>query len=215
MSETDNNFEVSGSDGEIGEFVDIVNIVTHGFEGAPEKNHPRLQRFVHYYSADLGTVLDVGCGIGSMIEQLTAAGIDAEGIDQDGNQVRIAQSRGLRVVEGRAHEHLARNLGGYGGIFLRHILEHFNGIEGLRLLYLSSKALKPGGIMTVITPNFSVASVRDSIFWLDITHQRPYPLPLLLHIFATLRLEIVDSGCREEEEERDLFIVGRAQLNSQ
>jgi hypothetical protein len=76
--------------------------------------------------------------------------------------------------------------------------------EGLRLLYLCRKALRPGAIIVVITPNFNVTSVRRSTFWIDITHQRPYPLPLLLHIFTTLGFEIVESGCREGEEERDL-----------
>jgi 2-polyprenyl-3-methyl-5-hydroxy-6-metoxy-1,4-benzoquinol methylase len=191
-------------------FSDIVNTVAHGFEGAAEKNRPRLQPFVHYFPTNLGPVLDVGCGTGSMIELLAAAGVEAEGIDQDRRQVAAAQSRGLRAARAHAHKYLARNPNKYGGIFLRHIIEHFNGVEGLRLLCLSRKALQPGGIIAVITPNFDVASVRQNIFWLDITHQRPYPLPLLLHIFSTLGLEVVDSGCREDEEERDLFIVGRA-----
>jgi hypothetical protein len=79
----------------------------------------------------------------------------------------------------------------------------------VRLLYLCRRALKPEGIIVIVTPNLDVASVRHSIFWLDVTHQRPYPLPLLLHIFSALGLETVDSGCRQAEEERDLFIVGR------
>src|SRR5258708_39784257 len=123
-----------------------------------------------------------------MIELLTAAGASAVGIDQDPGQAAIAQSHGLRVVTAHAHEYLARRPNEYGGIFLRHVLEHFDGVEGLRLLYLCRKALKPGGIIGIVTPNFDMASVRHCIFWLDVTHQRPYPLPLLLHIFSALGL---------------------------
>jgi len=191
------------------EFREILNTVAHGFEGTAEKNRPRLQPFVNYFPTDLGPILDVGCGVGLMIEVLTAAGATAVGIDQDPGQAAIAQSNGLRVVTAHAHEYLAHRPNEYGGIFLRHVVEHFDGVEGLRLLYLCRKALKPGGIIIIVTPNFDVASVRHSIFWLDVTHQRPYPLPLLLHIFSALGLETVDSGCRQAEEERDLFIVGR------
>lgn len=190
------------------EFSEIVNIVAHGFEGTAEKNQPRLQPFVQYFPVNLGPVLDVGCGTGSMVDLLADAGIDAQGIDQDKRKVEIAQSCGLRATRAYAHEYLMDNPGMYGGIFLRHIVEHFNGVDGLRLLYLARRALRPGGVIAVITQNFSVASVNQNIFWLDITHQRPYPLPLLLHIFSTLGLEVVDSGFREGEEERDTFIVG-------
>ena len=192
------------------EFRDILNIVAHGFEGTAQKNRPRLDPFVHYFPTKLGPILDVGCGIGLMIELLTAAGTDAMGIDRDPRHVATAQSHGHRVVRAHAHKYLARRPNEYGGIFLRHVLEHFDGVEGLRLLYLCRKALRPGAVLVVITPNFDVASVRRNMFWLDITHQRPYPLPLLLHVFTTLGFEIVESGCREGEEERDLFIVGRA-----
>jgi 2-polyprenyl-3-methyl-5-hydroxy-6-metoxy-1,4-benzoquinol methylase len=192
------------------EFNEILNTVAHGFEGASDKNRPRLEPFLEYFQTDLGPILDLGCGTGLMVDLLTSAGADAMGIEQDARQVATAQSRGLRVAKAGAHQYLAEVTNEYGGIFLRHIIEHFIGVDALRLLYLCRKALRPRGVMIVITPNFDVATVRQNIFWLDITHQRPYPLPLLLHIFATLGLEIVESGCREEEAERALFIVGRA-----
>src|SRR5712691_9414889 len=195
-------------DGEA-EFRKTLRIVSHGFEGTPEKNVPRLQPFVSYFPRHLGPVLDVGCGVGLMIELLANAGATAVGIDLDSDRVAAAQSRGLRVVTADARDYLAGRLDTFGGIFLRHIVEHFDGVEGVRLLHLCRKALRPGGVVALITPNFEVPLVQGSVFWLDVTHRRPYPLPLLRHIFLTLGLDIVESGCRQDEEEQDLFIVGR------
>src|SRR5260370_7373023 len=104
-----------------------------------------------------------------MHEVRPAAGAAAVGIDQDPGQAAIAQSHGLRVVTAHAHEYLADRPNEYGGIFLRHVLEHFDGVEGLRLLYLCRKALKPAGVIVLVTPNFHLASLPPSIFSLDST----------------------------------------------
>jgi len=194
------------------EFAEILQATAHAFEGSFAKNRQRLRAFVGYFPKDLGTILDVGSGVGAMIEMLTVAGANAVGIDQDSRQAAIAQANGLPVTQALAHEYLAHTQQRYGGIFLRHVIEHFDGPDGLELLYLCRRALNPGGIIAIITPNFETAAVRHTIFWLDVTHRRPYPLPLLLHIFAVLGLETIDSGYREDEEERDTFIVGRAPM---
>ena len=162
-----------------------------------------------YFPRHLGPVLDVGCGVGLMIELLATAGATAVGIDLDPDRFAAAQSRGLRVVTADARDYLAGRPGTFGGIFLRHIVEHFDGVEGVRLLHLCRKALRPGGVVALITPNFEVPLVQGSVVWLDVTHRRPYPLPLLRHIFLALGMCIVESGCRQDEEEQDLFIVGR------
>jgi methionine biosynthesis protein MetW len=47
-------------------------------------------------------VLDVGCGDGALMAELTAKGCDARGIEIDGGDVTAALARGLSVVQGDA-----------------------------------------------------------------------------------------------------------------
>ena len=185
----------------------LLRLVAHGFEGTPEKNLPRLQPFVHSFR-NCSNVLDIGCGEGLMLELLRDAGTKASGIDIDPDRVATAHAKGLEAKTGEAHDYLRAKKGEFDGIFLRHIIEHFDGLDGLRLLHLCRKALQSSGVIIVITPNFRMPEVAEQMFWLDITHRRPYPLPLLQHIFATLGIDVVECGMREKEAERDLFIIG-------
>ncbi|HVB75692.1 MAG TPA: class I SAM-dependent methyltransferase [Ktedonobacteraceae bacterium] len=186
----------------------IIRIVAHSFEGNSAKNLPRLEPFVNYFRKCIN-VLDVGCGEGLMLELLGNIGTKATGIDIDPLKIATASSKGLEATKAEAHEYLHDKIGVFDGIFLRHIIEHFDGPDGVLLLHLCRKALQSGGIIIVITPNFRVPEVAKEIFWLDITHRRPYPLPLLQHIFAALELDVVEYGTRKSEKEQDLFIVGQ------
>ncbi len=189
------------------EFERLLRLVAHGFEGTSEKNLPRLQPFVPSFRT-CRHVLDIGCGEGLMLELLRDAGTKASGIDIDPDRVAAAHAKGLEATTAEAHAYLRATPGAFDGIFLRHIIEHFDGLDGLRLLHFCRKALQSSGVIIVITPNFRMAEVAEQMFWLDITHRRPYPLPLLQHIFVTLGIDVVECGMREKEAERDLFIIG-------
>jgi methionine biosynthesis protein MetW len=52
-------------------------------------------------------VLDVGCGDGALMAELTAKGCDARGIEIEGAGVTAALARGLSVVQGDADTDLA------------------------------------------------------------------------------------------------------------
>lgn len=208
MSQTNNSSPVNAQDDDKTEFERILRRVAHGFEGNSEKNLPRLQPFVNNFRK-CSSVLDIGCGEGLMLGLLRDAGTKAIGIDIDPDKVAIACSKGLEAMTVEADGYLRDKKGEFDGVFLRHIIEHFDGPDGVRLLHLCRKALRPGGIIIIITPNFRVSEVAGQIFWLDITHRKPYPLPLLQHIFTTLGIDVVDCGVREKEEEQDLFIVGQ------
>ncbi len=187
-------------------FEELLRSISHRFEGTPDVLRHRRSRWVPYFQG-CQRVLDIGCGEGIFLELLREVGIPAEGIDIDPKVVAAAQAKGLNVRQAKAQEYLSERQGVYDGIFLGHIIEHLSGEEMLRLLYDCRRALRPGGTLIVLTPNFQHPQVATFVFWLDITHQRPYPLILLEAVFSTLGLEVVEKGL--ESEGLDQYIVGR------
>ena len=67
-------------------------------------------------------------------------------------------------------------------------------------MYLCFDALKPGGILIIITPNAMDLRVMTDIFWLDQTHIRPYPLDLLKALFLKVGFRIKEIGVDKDTE---------------
>jgi len=152
-------------------------------------------------------VLDIGCGPGLFLELLAERGIPAEGMDSNPEMIACCQAKGLQafVADARQMEMLT---GEYDGIHAGHVIERMAGEEAIRFLGECVRLLSPGGLLIVRTINWAHPAVREGGFWLDHTHVRPYPLPLLHRIFLDLRLDILQSGA-EETGWNNLYIVGR------
>ena len=131
----------------------ILRAVAHGFETAPDELRRLRARWVpHFQNCRL--VLDIGCGRGMLLELLREAGIPAMGIDIDAKCVAAAHAKGLRVEHALAEKYLVDKHNTFDGIFLGHIIEHMTGIEATCLLYHCYRALRPGGVLILLTPNF-------------------------------------------------------------
>jgi SAM-dependent methyltransferase len=165
-------------------------------------------RYANYFTGVSGDILDIGCGSGIFLEILRDLGLPACGIDPDPEMVAVCQELGLQALTGDE-----RLLGEYppdslGGIHASHVIEHVDGTRAIALVENALAALKPGGLLLIRTPNWRNDTVRHEGFWLDITHIRPYPLPLLEQVFKDAGFEITASGF-EEFGWNDTFIVGR------
>jgi len=141
-------------------------------------------------------VLDVGCGRGLFLELLRDAGIEAVGMDGDAEAVARSVAAGFAVERGdalalldRAHADGQR----FGGVFLSHLVEHFEAPLAERLLSACASVLAPGGRVVVITPNIENPLVWNRGFWLDPTHVRPYPRPLIEGLLADSGLRVIAS----------------------
>jgi SAM-dependent methyltransferase len=119
-------------------------------------------------------LLDVGCGRGDFIEALTQAGFPALGIDMNAAAVLDATERGLQAECVDALSYLTNcRPESFGAITMLHIAEHLEPTLLIEVLDGAMRALVPGGVLVVETPNPSNVVVGASAFYNDPTHLRP------------------------------------------
>ncbi|HPQ40997.1 MAG TPA: class I SAM-dependent methyltransferase [bacterium] len=132
------------------------------------------QEYIRYFRELDGPVLDIGCGRGEFLELLRDAGIEASGIDSNGDMVAICRQKDLSVVQGdgvRGLEALPEN--SLGGVFAAQVVEHLSTAELNRWLVAAHRALKPGGRLLYETINTASMYALVTHFFKDPTHTMP------------------------------------------
>lgn len=170
----------------------MKSISLYEFGGSEAVLRKIQSRFVGWFRG-CAPVLDVGCGRGVFLDLMSAAGIDAIGVDHAQESLDYCRSKGLSVFCGHAHSFLAANPGRFGGIFCSHVIEHMGYEEALNFLELCMQALRPGGRILLVTPNPEDIAIITEIFWLDPTHVRPYPRLLLESMLEATGFEVLSS----------------------
>jgi O-antigen chain-terminating methyltransferase len=135
---------------------------------------PHLRALYHH--GETRPVLDVGCGRGEFLLALKEAGLPGVGIDLNPAMVDTARAQGLDVTLADAVAHLRdREPGSLAAIASFHVIEHipFEGV--LHLIEAAKRALMPGGLLILETPNPENLAVGGCTFWYDPTHIRPLP----------------------------------------
>lgn len=126
-------------------------------------------------------VLDVGSGRGELLGLLRDAGIDARGVDANGDMIAFARGEGLDVEQADLLDALrdAREL---GAITALQVVEHLPPGALVRFLELARAALRPGGLLIAETINPATpAALRH--FFADLTHAQPL-VPETLQLLA-------------------------------
>ena len=67
----------------------------------------------------------------------------------------------------------------FDGVFASHLVEHLPADHVPGLVERIAAVLSPGGRAVLVTPNARNLVVLTETFWLDPTHVRPWPRPLL------------------------------------
>jgi SAM-dependent methyltransferase len=99
-------------------------------------------------------VVDLGCGNGEFVEMLRERGVDARGVDADAEMVRRLRARGTPVVEQDVLAYMAeRPAESVDGVFAGHLVEHLPYATLLALLRDTYRALTPGGVIVLATPD--------------------------------------------------------------
>ena len=137
--------------------------------------------------------LDVGCGRGEWLELLRDWGIEAEGVDLDDSMLRVCYEMGLAVSNQDALVFLTKapsaSLDIISGF---HIAEHLEFSQLVTLVKESLRALRPGGLLILETPNSENINVATSSFYLDPTHHNPIPIQLLGFLFSFTGFPVVE-----------------------
>lgn len=134
-------------------------------------------------------ILDVGCGRGEFLALLAEEGIAGRGVDGDAGMVARCRALGLDVEHGELNEHLdGLPDGSLGTVFSAQVIEHLPHAELRRLLELSLRKLRPGGLFVAETVNpHRISSLKT--FWVDLTHQHPIFPEVALAICAIAGFE--------------------------
>lgn len=163
------------------------------FRGSPADVQRRQAVYRHWIDqAPPGPVIDLGCGRGEWLELLKAWGRPGLGLDASGLNAEQARARGLAVEQGDALAWLAAQPDqSAAAITAFHLAEHLP-FDDLHLLMLHiQRVLQPSGVLLLETPNPENLAVATQTFWLDPTHRKPLPPPLLATLARVCGLQVV------------------------
>jgi len=159
------------------------------FRGSREEILSRLSVYlpwIHALKANVASnrALDIGCGRGEWLELLVQAGVQASGVDLDAGMLADCHAKSLTVEQRDGIEALAQAAdNSLALVSAFHVVEHLPFDQVRELIAHAHRALVPGGLLLMETPNSENIGVGTWNFYLDPTHQRP--VPHLLLEFAT------------------------------
>ncbi|WP_256078314.1 bifunctional 2-polyprenyl-6-hydroxyphenol methylase/3-demethylubiquinol 3-O-methyltransferase UbiG [Massilia sp. YIM B04103] len=126
------------------------------------------------------TALDLGCGRGEWLELLGEQGFAARGIDLDEGMLAACHERGLDVELADALRALrAQPDHSLAVVSAFHLVEHIPFDLVRELASEALRALQPGGLLIMETPNPENLTVGATSFYMDPSHLHPLPPNLL------------------------------------
>ncbi|HUN66159.1 MAG TPA: class I SAM-dependent methyltransferase [Bacteroidota bacterium] len=173
--------------------MDLTDFHPSHFMADPGHVRSIQRRFLRYFP-EKGRVADLGCGVGVFLDLLRESGRTGCGVDSFAEYIDLCRSRGHEAYCEDIFTFLRSRPGQFDGVIGSHIIEHFHPKEGMDLLVGMRDLLRPGGILFLMTPSYHDLLVSSERFWLDMSHIRPYPLPILDAMLSHLGMTIVDKG---------------------
>jgi SAM-dependent methyltransferase len=148
--------------------------------------HLHLDLVARYFTL-LGTartILDVGCGLGSIGRWKPGPDYRVTGIDHDGTALREAARWETIVAADLDEERLPFAAGSFQAVVAKDVLEHF--VRPWRIVAEIHRVLAPGGLVLVNTP-----MPKPSAVWNDYTHVRGFTRSALRQMFIDARFEVL------------------------
>ncbi len=132
-----------------------------------------------------GRVLEIGCGDGSVLEQLgTVSGWDVQGVDISASGVSAAQSRGV-VAEVFNGETLPFENRSFDLVVMTHVVEH---LENPR--HLLREAARVAKFVFVEVPLERHWRTKKNFAWTSLGHINPYDALLIRHLVQSCGMAV-------------------------
>ncbi|NLF39972.1 methyltransferase domain-containing protein [bacterium] len=142
-------------------------------------------------AAAAAPIIDIGCGRGEFLDLCREAGLPCRGVDINEDMVAHCRAKGHEAVKDTAVAHLGSLPdNSLRGVIACHVVEHLPPAEFLAFVKLTVLKLAPGGIAIVETPNPQTVFAM-TLFYRDITHQRPVHPDTLRFLFRELGMREV------------------------
>lgn len=102
-----------------------------------------------------GPLLDVGAGVGHLVEAGRRWGLDCLGVEGSKNAIRIGKERcpGLPIIFGSIGSPLPFPDESFQTVIINQVIEHLDEITGSYCLKESQRVLKPNGMMFIASPS--------------------------------------------------------------
>ncbi|MBF0410217.1 MAG: class I SAM-dependent methyltransferase [Candidatus Riflebacteria bacterium] len=124
---------------------------------ASEKNSQYLFSIISRF-AQPGKVLDIGCSTGIFMQCAEKHGFEAEGLEIDPNCVRMCNEKFGLKVHNKSVEESEFDKNRFDLINLGDVIEHF--VKPLPAMRKIQTWLKPGGIVSISTPDIKSVAAR-------------------------------------------------------
>jgi len=149
------------------------------FRGTEEYVRRNIEFYKPYF-AECENVLDIGCGRGEFLKLMRDSGVAARGIDLSAECVAQCRQNGLNAETADLFSYLAQTEQEFDGIFSSQVVEHLDPRRLPETIGLCAAKLRRGGLLAIETPNPECLAIFATHFYLDPTHTRPIPHPLMV-----------------------------------
>ena len=164
---------------------------------------PETQRRIHAFYlprfAGCHRVLDLGCGDGDFVALLRERSVDVLGIDADPKTCAAGVANGLPIVQADVFDYLAGlEPDSVDGIFSAHLVEHLPYEHVMALIDAAFRALRPGGVIVLATPDTRSIFSHLEMFYLHFGHISFYHPRLLCFLLEHAGFANAELGANPE-----------------
>lgn len=147
-----------------------------------------VKKFADYLPIKGGKILEIGCGNGIVLSQLSKLGYQIDGCDLNEHALKMIERHHGRVLLYNIFDRNPELLGKYDCVFLLDVVEHIE--DHLAFVKMASDYLVEGGTMIINVP---AGSFLYGPYDKEVGHVRRYSMKQLEELFHSCGLQEIKS----------------------